>query len=64
MLGFTREGLLEMPISAIHPNEMPILQAFAQSVFKNGSGWTNELSCLTKNGQRPTVGDFRFHHRC
>ena len=51
MLGFTREGLLEMPISAIHPNEMPILQAFAQSVFKNGSGWTNELSCLTKNGQ-------------
>ena len=52
MLGFSRKELLAMPISAIHPDELPILQAFAQSVFKNGSGWTNELTCLTKQGQK------------
>ena len=52
MLGFSQEELLAMPISAIHPDEMPILRAFAQSVFKHGSGWTNELTCLTKQGQK------------
>lgn len=51
MLGFSREELLAMPMSAIHPDEMPILQAFSQSVYENGSGWTNELTCLTKQGQ-------------
>ncbi|MFQ5797830.1 MAG: sigma 54-interacting transcriptional regulator [Bacteroidota bacterium] len=48
MLGYTREELLSMPISAIHPKEMPQLLAFAQSVFEQGKGWTNELTCLTK----------------
>ncbi len=52
MLGFSRQELLTMPISAIHPDEMPLLRAFAQSVFEDGSGWTNELSCLTKQGQK------------
>ena len=51
MLGYTREELLSLPISAIHPNEMAALQAFAQSVFENSRGWTNELSCRTKNGE-------------
>ena len=51
MLGFSRPELLSLPISAIHPNEMPQLQAFAQSVAEQGHGWTNELSCLTKTGQ-------------
>ena len=50
MLGYTREELLCLPVSAIHPNEMAALQAFAQSVFENGRGWTNELSCQTKFG--------------
>ena len=50
MLGYSREELLSMPITAIHPNEMPELLAFARSVFKKGSGWTNELTCLTKTG--------------
>ena len=36
MLGFSREELLAMPISASHPDEMPILRAFAQSVFNIG----------------------------
>jgi len=39
-----------MLITNIHPNEMPELLAFAQSVFDSGSGWTNELTCTTKEG--------------
>ena len=50
MLGYSREELLSTPITAIHPNEMPELLAFAQSVFDKGSGWTHELTCLTKSG--------------
>ena len=52
MLGYTRDELLSVPISAIHPQEMAVLQAFAESVFLNGHGWTNELSCMTKSGQQ------------
>ena len=48
MLGYSREELLSMSMSAIHPKEMPQLLAFAKSVFEQGKGWTNELTCLTK----------------
>jgi formate hydrogenlyase transcriptional activator len=51
MLGYPREALLSLPVSAVHPREMPALLTFARSVFKNGSGWTNELTCLTGTGQ-------------
>jgi PAS domain S-box-containing protein len=50
MLGYSREELLSLPITAIHPNEMPLLLEFAKNVFEKGSGWTNELNCLTKSG--------------
>lgn len=50
MLGYSREQLLSLPITAIHPNEMPQLLAFARSVREEGSGWTDELTCLTKSG--------------
>ena len=52
MLGNSPEELLSIPISAVHPQEMDILRAFAQEVFEHGRGWTNELSCLTKSGQQ------------
>jgi len=40
-----------MPITAIHPKEMPELMAFSKSVLEQGEGWTDELSCLTKSGK-------------
>lgn len=49
MLGYSREELLSKPITTIHPKEMPQLLAFAQSVFDQGHGWTNELTCMTKS---------------
>jgi len=51
MLGYTREELLGMPMSTIHPNELSKLMAFAQSVSEHGQGWTDELTCLTKTGR-------------
>ena len=51
MLGFGREELLSLPVSAVHPDEMPRLRAFGQSVLNEGRGWTDELTCLMKTGQ-------------
>ncbi len=50
-LQYSREELLSMPITAIHPDEMPELIAFSKSVLEQGEGWTDELSCLTKSGK-------------
>ncbi|MEE8153854.1 MAG: sigma 54-interacting transcriptional regulator [Phycisphaerales bacterium] len=49
MLEYTREELLSIPISAVHPDEMPRLREFVSSVLNAGSGWTDELTCLTKS---------------
>ena len=51
MLDYSREKLLSIPMSAIHPGEMTKLQAFAWRVLKEGSGWTDELTCKTKSGE-------------
>ncbi len=53
MLGYSREELLEsVRISSIHPDEMDQLRAFGEQVLKQGHGWTNELTCLTKSGDK------------
>ena len=49
MLGYIREELLSLSISVIHPNEMPKLLAFSESVFEQGQGWTDELTCRTRS---------------
>jgi PAS domain S-box-containing protein len=49
MLGYSQKELLAIPISAVHPNEMTRLLAFTQSVYKQGHGWTDELTCMTKD---------------
>ncbi len=51
MLEYSREELLSLSISAVHPTEMPKLLAFSQSVFERGNGWTDELTCLTRTGE-------------
>jgi PAS domain S-box-containing protein len=49
LLGYTRDELLSVPLSVVHPYEMKQLQAFVQDVFEQGRGWTNELTCMTKS---------------
>jgi PAS domain S-box-containing protein len=52
MLAYSRDELLSARISAVHPGEdMADLNAFAQSVFETGNGWTDELTCYTKDGR-------------
>jgi PAS domain S-box-containing protein len=48
LLGYTRDELLAVPLSVVHPYEMKQLQAFVQEVYEQGKGWTNELTCMTK----------------
>jgi PAS domain S-box-containing protein len=50
MLGYSREELLSMQLSDIHPHELPRVHAFTASVTEQGIGWTDELTCLTKSG--------------
>lgn len=52
LLGYGHRELLTLPISAIHPDEMPRLTRFTNAVFEQGGGWTDELSCVTKAGER------------
>ena len=49
MLGYSRNELLSMSISDIHPEEMSLLIDFKNEVLIKGSSWTNELTCKTKN---------------
>lgn len=39
-----------MKIADIHPSDSSKFREFAQSVVKQGEGWTDELICLTKSG--------------
>jgi PAS domain S-box-containing protein len=53
LLGYSREELLNsVSISSIHPEEMPQLMAFTREIIAVGKGWTNELTCLTKSGEK------------
>lgn len=50
LLGYSVDELKGMPMSAVHPEEMDQLLNFANKVFKQGRGFTNELHCKTKSG--------------
>ncbi|MGD2117536.1 MAG: sigma 54-interacting transcriptional regulator [Chromatiales bacterium] len=60
LLGYSRDELLALYPSALHPQEMPALIVFTQSVLHNGSGWTSELSCRSKHGEEISV---EYHAR-
>lgn len=50
LLSYSRQELLNtIKISQVHPDEMPKLIEFTQNVFRQGQGWTDELTCLTKS---------------
>jgi diguanylate cyclase (GGDEF)-like protein/PAS domain S-box-containing protein len=51
LLGYSREELLNVPMSAILPNEMPKLAAFSHRTPQSADGLIDELACLTKEGE-------------
>jgi chemotaxis family two-component system sensor kinase Cph1 len=50
MLGYTREELVETPISRIHPAELAELQELLERVLRDGRASTIKLTCRTKRG--------------
>jgi PAS domain S-box-containing protein len=52
MLGYRVDELTSLHPSDIHPDQMPQLQTFAKVVFERGHGWTRDLTCRTKSGDR------------
>jgi two-component system, chemotaxis family, sensor kinase Cph1 len=52
LLGYTREELLETPVSGIHPGELDQLQTFVGAVLGHGHGSTIALTCRVRQGAR------------
>lgn len=52
LLGYTREELLDTPVSRIHPGELEQLQAFVSRVLEQGHGSTVTLACRILQGDR------------
>ena len=50
LLGYTREELLETPISRIHPAELAELSELLERVVEHGRASTIKLTCRTKRG--------------
>jgi PAS domain S-box-containing protein len=50
MLGYTRDELLQLPVSRVHPAELPQFREFLENVLRDGRGSTIKLTCRTKSG--------------
>jgi PAS domain S-box-containing protein len=50
LLGYTREELLTLTVSEIHPAEMPRLRAFLDDALRDGRASRVEFTCRTKAG--------------
>ncbi|MDD3518445.1 MAG: PAS domain-containing protein [Chromatiales bacterium] len=51
LLGFAREELLNMRMSALHPRQLPELIAFTDEVLERGHAWTGKLECRRADGR-------------
>jgi PAS domain S-box-containing protein len=52
LLGYPRQELLELPVSKLFGHQLADLIVFTQAVLDKGQGWTEELSCNCKTGER------------
>ncbi len=50
LLAYQRDELIGSRITAIHPSDFSALNQFAESVISHGSGWTDELTCVRRDG--------------
>ena len=51
LLGYQRSEIINRELSTIHPIDMPELREFMKSVIAQGCGWTDELSCTSREGE-------------
>ncbi|MEL7001645.1 MAG: ATP-binding protein [Bacteroidota bacterium] len=51
LLKYEKSELLKKKMTEIHHHEIDNLWGFCNDIFRQGSGWTDELSCYTRTGQ-------------
>ncbi|WP_397452631.1 sigma 54-interacting transcriptional regulator [Pseudomonas sp. NA-150] len=52
LLGYPRQELLNLPVSKLFGHQLADLIVFTQAVMDKGKGWSDELSCNCKTGER------------
>lgn len=52
LLGYSRQELLELPVSRLFGHQLADLIVFTQAVLEKGKGWSEELNCVCKTGER------------
>ncbi|RII77397.1 sigma 54-interacting transcriptional regulator [Pseudomonas monteilii] len=52
LFGYPRQELLTLPVSKLFGHQLAELIVFSQAVLEKGRGWTDELSCNCKTGER------------
>lgn len=50
LVEYSREELLSMPASDLHPHNFSKFMEFADSVLENGEGFTDSITCYRKTG--------------
>ncbi|WP_255152792.1 two-component system sensor histidine kinase NtrB [Halorarius halobius] len=52
LLGYSHEELLSLHPEDIHPNDVErVREEFISQIYQEGSGFTDDLTCLTKDGE-------------
>ncbi|MDG9979996.1 Formate hydrogenlyase transcriptional activator [Pseudomonas oleovorans subsp. oleovorans] len=52
LFGYARHELLNMTVTRLLGHQLPELIVFTQAVLEAGKGWSDELSCTRKDGER------------
>lgn len=50
LVEYTSEELESMPASDLHPHNLSEFMDFAETVFEQGYGWTDDITCYCKSG--------------
>jgi PAS domain S-box-containing protein len=50
LVEYSKDELLSMPASDLHPHNLEQFMAFAETVFEEGQGWTDDITCYCKSG--------------
>jgi len=50
LVEYSRDELLSMPASDLHPHNLDRFMEFAEGVFEDGAGWTDDVTCYGKSG--------------
>ncbi|MFN9529128.1 sigma 54-interacting transcriptional regulator [Ectopseudomonas chengduensis] len=52
LFGYARHELLDMTVTRLLGHQLPELIVFTQALLETGKGWSDELSCTRKDGER------------